>query len=243
MGALQRRRALLTGAIVAQVAALGSASVARLAAQNDLRFSQRESMVERQIAARGVKDRAVLKALRAVPRHEFVPPDLASEAYSDNPLPIGYGQTISQPYIVGYMSEMLKLAPEHKVLEIGAGSGYQAAVLSRLAREVYTIEIVEPLGVQARDRLERLGYRNIHVRIGDGYRGWPEEAPFDRIILTAAPPEIPEALIEQLAPGGRLIAPVGPSYGDQEIILVDKDAEGRIHTKTDLPVRFVPKVH
>jgi protein-L-isoaspartate(D-aspartate) O-methyltransferase len=243
MGALQRRRALLTGAIVAQVAALGSASVARLAAQNDLRFSQRESMVERQIAARGVKDRAVLKALRAVPRHEFVPPDLASEAYSDNPLPIGYGQTISQPYIVGYMSEMLKLAPEHKVLEIGAGSGYQAAVLSRLAREVYTIEIVEPLGVQARDRLERLGYRNIHVRIGDGYRGWPEEAPFDRIILTAAPPEIPEALIEQLAPGGRLIAPVGPSYGDQEIILVDKDAEGRIHTKTDLPVRFVPMVH
>ncbi len=199
-------------------------------------------MVEGQIRARGVRNPVVLEALRKVPRHQFVPPELAGEAYSDNPLPIGYGQTISQPYIVGYMSERLDLDPAHKVLEIGTGSGYQAAVLSLLAREVYSIEIIEPLGLEARQRLARLGYANVHVRVGDGYQGWPEEAPFDRIILTAAPPEIPQTLLDQLAPGGRLIAPVGPTYGLQEIILVDKDAQGRLNRKTDIPVRFVPMV-
>ena len=199
-------------------------------------------MVEGQIAARGVRDPAVLNALRKIPRHEFVPPALAGEAYSDNPLPIGSGQTISQPYIVGYMSELLDLRSEHKVLEIGTGSGYQAAVLSLLAKGVYSVEIVKGLGEEARERLARLGYPNIHVRIGDGYKGWPEEAPFDRIILTAAPPEIPQALLDQLAPGGRLVAPVGPNYGAQEIVVVDKDADGRIRRRTDLPVRFVPMV-
>ena len=199
-------------------------------------------MVEGQIIARGVRDRRVLDALRRVPRHEFVPPELAEEAYSDSPLPIGFGQTISQPYIVGYMTELLRLEPDQKVLEIGTGSGYQAAVLSLIAGEVYSIEIVEPLGLEARERLKRMGYRNIHVRIGDGYQGWPEQAPFDRIILTAAPPEIPQALIDQLAPGGRLVAPVGPGYGAQEIVIVDKDRKGQVHRRVDLPVRFVPMV-
>lgn len=199
-------------------------------------------MVERQIAARGVRDETVLRALRTVPRHEFVPASLAGEAYSDSALPIGYGQTISQPYIVGYMTELLALSPENKILEIGTGSGYQAAVLSRIAREVYSIEIVVALGKQAKERLERLGYSNVNVRVGDGYGGWPEAAPFDRIILTAAPPEIPPALLDQLAPGGRLIAPVGPGYGAQEIVVIDKDEQGRITRRVDLPVRFVPMV-
>ena len=199
-------------------------------------------MVEGQIVARGVRDRAVLVALQNVPRDKFVPPDLADQAYSDNPLPIGFGQTISQPYIVGYMSELLGLKPGQRVLEIGTGSGYQAAVLSLLAREVYSIEVIPELGTQARERLERLGYRNVHVRVGDGYKGWPEEAPFDRILLTAAPKEIPQPLLDQLAPGGRLVAPVGPTYGAQEIIVVDKDAKGKLSRRTDLPVRFVPMV-
>ena len=199
-------------------------------------------MVEGQIVARGVRDRAVLEALQSVPRDKFVPPDLADQAYSDNPLPIGFGQTISQPYIVGYMSELLGLQPGHKVLEIGTGSGYQAAVLSLLARDVYSIEIVSELGAQARERLERLGYSNVHVRIGDGYKGWPEEAPFDRILLTAAPHEVPQPLLDQLAPGGRLVAPVGPTYGAQEIIVAEKDRNGNVIRTTDLPVRFVPMI-
>ena len=199
-------------------------------------------MVEGQIAARGVRDRAVLDALRTVRREEFVPSSLAGEAYADNPLPIGHGQTISQPYIVGYMSELLRLERGHKVLEIGTGSGYQAAILSLLADEVYSIEVVEELGVEARERLARLGYANVQVRIGDGYRGWPEQAPFDRILLTAAPPDIPQALLDQLAPGGRLVAPVGASYGVQEIVVADKLQDGTIVRTTDLPVRFVPMV-
>ena len=199
-------------------------------------------MVDEQILYRGVQDSRVLKAIRETPRRLFVPSELAEQAHDDNPLPIGYGQTTSQPYIVGYMTELLRLEPQHKVLEIGTGSGYQAAVLSLLVEDVYSIEIVEPLGLEARERLERLGYRNVHVRIGDGYQGWPEQAPFDRIVLTAAPPEIPQALIDQLTPGGRLVAPVGPSYGAQEIIVIDKDERGRISRRTDLPVRFVPMV-
>jgi protein-L-isoaspartate(D-aspartate) O-methyltransferase len=238
----QGRAALLTAAIVSQTFVWGSAPTTQAAAQKTSDFERRKAMVEGQIVARGVRDPVVLQALRTIPRHEFVPPALAAEAYSDSPLPIGEGQTISQPYIVGYMTELLRLDSAHKVLEIGTGSGYQAAVLSLLAKEVYSIEIVESLGLEARERLTRLGYGNIHVRIGDGYKGWPEQAPFDRIILTAAPPEIPRALLDQLASGGRLIAPVGPNSGAQEIIVADKDAAGKIHLQTDLPVRFVPMV-
>lgn len=195
-------------------------------------------MVDGQIEARGVKNPAVLKVLRAVPRELFVPEELRAHAYADHPLPIGYGQTISQPYIVGLMSESLGLKKEHRVLEIGTGSGYQAAVLSRLAAHVYSIEIVPELAHSAAERLKSLGFPNVTVRSGDGYRGWPEEAPFDRIILTAAPPELPQVLVDQLKPGGRLIAPVGVE--EQELIVVDKSADGRTTTRTLLPVRFVP---
>jgi protein-L-isoaspartate(D-aspartate) O-methyltransferase len=203
---------------------------------------RRESMVREQILARGVSDANVLAALRAVPRHRFVPPSLAPQAYSDHPLPIGNGQTISQPYIVALMSELLDLRKSHKVLEIGTGCGYQAAVLSGLAGEVYSMEIVEELGVQARERLRTLGYGNVQVRIGNGYAGWPEQAPFDRIILTAAPEELPPALIDQLKPAGMLVAPVGPIYGNQELIVVTKDEQGKVRRSSVLPVRFVPMV-
>ena len=199
-------------------------------------------MVEQQIRARGLSNPSVLEALRKVSRHEFVPAPFIDEAYADKPLPIGFGQTISQPFIVGYMSELLRLSPDHSVLEIGTGCGYQAAILSRLAARVYSIEIIEPLGRAARARLQKLGYSNVEVRIGDGYQGWPEHAPFDRIILTAAPTKIPQALIDQLAPGGRLLAPVGPQYGAQDIVIVDKDRDGRVRRRTDIPVRFVPMV-
>jgi len=180
--------------------------------------------------------------MRKVPRHEFVPEDARGSAYLDHPLPIGYGQTISQPYVVAFMTEQLDLRPTHKVLEIGTGSGYQAAVLAELAGELFTIEIVEPLGRRAAETLATLGYDNIHVRIGNGYLGWPEEVPFDRIILTAAPEKLPETLVEQLAPGGRLVAPVGPVYGSQEIIVLDKGRDGKVRRRSVLPVQFVPMV-
>ncbi len=199
-------------------------------------------MIDRQIEARGVRDARVLKALKAVPRREFVPPDLVSEAHRDSPLPIGHGQTISQPYIVAYMSEALDVQPTHRVLEIGTGSGYQAAVLSKLARKVFSIELIPELGERAKKRLTRLGFDNVEVRIGDGYKGWPEEAPFDRIMLTAAPPSIPGALLEQLAIGGRLIAPVGPTYSVQHLVVAEKDDNGRIQMTSGMAVRFVPMV-
>ncbi|NOZ04713.1 MAG: protein-L-isoaspartate(D-aspartate) O-methyltransferase [FCB group bacterium] len=202
----------------------------------------RERMVERQIVARGVQDTSVLAAMKSVPRHLFVPEDLRSAAYSDRPLPIGYGQTISQPYIVAYMTELLEVNPEHKVLEIGTGSGYQAAVLSRLAREVYTIEIIPELGNAAAERLRELGYDNVTVRIGDGYQGWPEEAPFDRIIVTAAPEQIPPKLVEQLKPGGRMVIPTGPQWWGQDLLVVEKREDGSIKTINTIPVRFVPMV-
>ena len=202
----------------------------------------REAMVRQQIIARGVSDHNVLTALRGVPRHRFVPQALVPQAYSDRPLPIGNRQTISQPYIVAFMSELLDLRKSHKVLEIGTGCGYQAAVLSGLAGKVYSMEIVEELGVQARERLQALGYDNVEVRIGNGYAGWPEQAPFDRIILTAAPNELPQALVDQLKPGGKLVAPVGPVYGNQELVVVTKDALGKVRRRSVLPVRFVPMV-
>jgi len=197
----------------------------------------RERMVEEQIVARGVRDPRVLAALRTVPRHEFVPPAERGHAYEDRPLPIGAGQTISQPYIVAVMTELLLLEGDERVLEIGTGSGYQAAVLARLAREVYTIEIVPELATRAEADLRRLGFANVHVRQGDGYRGWPEEAPFDAILVTAAPEHVPKPLVDQLAVGGRLVLPVGDFY--QELVLVTRDELG-VHEERLLGVRFVP---
>jgi protein-L-isoaspartate(D-aspartate) O-methyltransferase len=195
-------------------------------------------MVEEQIRARDVKDEAVLDVLEEVPRHLFVPEAERADAYTDHPLAIAAGQTISQPYIVGLMSELLKVDKRSKVLEIGTGSGYQAAVLSRLAGEVYTMEIVPNLGDEAKTILSRLGYGNVHVRIGDGYKGWLEEAPFDAILLTAAPPSVPEPLLAQLKPGGRMVLPVGTIW--QELLVLTKKPDGSIETRKVLPVRFVP---
>jgi protein-L-isoaspartate(D-aspartate) O-methyltransferase len=197
----------------------------------------RLEMVERQIRARGIRDERVLQALREVPRHDFVSEDLAAAAYEDGPLGIGEGQTISQPYIVAFMTEIVQIRADSKVLEIGTGSGYQTAVLSRLAREVFSIEIVESLGKAATEKLQRLGYSNVHVRIGDGYHGWPEEAPFDSILVTAAPVRVPQPLIEQLKPGGRMIVPVGEFF--QDLILITKTETG-LHEENLIPVRFVP---
>jgi len=197
-------------------------------------------MVNEQIARRGVRDARVLEAMKAVPRHLFVPPALERRAYDDTPLPIGHGQTISQPYIVGSMTDLLRVEPGMKVLEIGAGSGYQAAILAQMGIQVYSIEIVAPLAEQARRLLEKLGYKQVVIRTGDGYAGWKEEAPFDRIIVTAAPPEEPPALIEQLKPGGRMVIPVGKEY--QELVVLDKGKDGRITRRVEYPVMFVPMV-
>jgi protein-L-isoaspartate(D-aspartate) O-methyltransferase len=197
----------------------------------------RTTMVEEQIIARDIKSPRVLEAMRTVPRHEFVPAAWRAGAYEDTPLPIGHDQTISQPYIVAYMSEALDLDPSHRVLEIGTGSGYQAAILGELAKEVFTIEIVEPLAVRARDTLARLGYKNVHVRAGNGYLGWPEEAPFDRVMVTAAPDEVPPALVTQLKVGGLMAIPVGT--GAQELRILRRTAKG-LETLRTLPVRFVP---
>jgi protein-L-isoaspartate(D-aspartate) O-methyltransferase len=195
-------------------------------------------MVRTQIAARGVKDKRVLGAMIKVKRHLFVPPGGQSEAYDDHPLSIGDGQTISQPYIVGLMSEALRLQPDARVLEIGTGSGYQAAILGELSKEVYSIEIVASLGQRASKLLAKLGYKNVHVRVGDGYKGWPEKAPFDAIMLTAAPHKVPEPLLRQLKVGGVLVAPVGAA-GDQRLIRIKRTAKG-MQQEHLLDVRFVP---
>ncbi len=200
----------------------------------------REQMVAKQIVAqgRGVRDQRVIGAMSQVPRHELVPAQVRARAYEDRPLPIGYGQTISQPFIVAFMTEALAPKPEDRVLEVGTGSGYQAAVLSRLVADVYSIEIVEPLAKRAAADLKRLGYDNVHVRAGDGYKGWPEAAPFDAIIVTCAPDHVPEPLVAQLKDGGRMIIPVGPD-GAQELVLLQK--RGTKLEKTEvLPVAFVP---
>ena len=202
---------------------------------------QRERMVADQIERRGVHNPDLLRVMRAVPRHLFVPAGLRSQAYEDHPLPIGYGATISQPYIVALMTEQLVLEKRHRVLEIGTGSGYQAAILSQLAGEVYTVEIVPELAAGAARTLRDLGYANVTVRQGDGYQGWPERAPFDRIILTAAPPEIPQVLISQLAAGGLLVAPVGSTW-NQELIVLQKTARGAIYRRSVGAVTFVPMV-
>jgi len=202
----------------------------------------RERMVREQIEARDVRDPAVLRAMRAIPRHLFVPREMRSMAYLDQPLPIGSEQTISQPYIVALMTESLQTARTHRVLEIGTGSGYQAAVLSELAGRVYSMEIVPELASRSAALLKELGYSNVTVRLGDGYLGWPEQAPFDRIILTAAPSEVPATLLSQLKPGGRLVAPVGSTPSSQELVLIEKGADGKIRRRPILPVMFVPMV-
>ncbi len=209
-----------------------------LAAQ-DRWLEKRHRMVNIQIAARGVKDAATLQAMRTVPRHLFVPSTEQSKAYEDYPLPIGYGQTISQPYIVAVMTEEIRPKTNMKVLEIGTGSGYQAAVLSGIVKEVYTIEIVPELGKQSTDRLQRLGYSNVFTKTADGYYGWPEKGPFDAIIVTAAAEFVPPPLIEQLAEGGRMIIPVGSPFLVQQLMVVDKK-KGKTTTRSLFPVRFVP---
>lgn len=200
---------------------------------------KRQVMVDQQIVARGVADPDVIHAMREIPRHAFVPPASAGQAYEDHPLPIGQGQTISQPYIVAYMTEAAQLKKSDRVLEIGTGSGYQAAILAEIVKEVYSIEIIKELAERAEKTLKSLGYTNIHVKHGDGYQGWAEHALFDAIIVTAAPEKIPERLVEQLNVGGRMVVPVG-SF-DQELYLITKTNEG-IKTETLLPVRFVPMV-
>jgi protein-L-isoaspartate(D-aspartate) O-methyltransferase len=203
--------------------------------------SLREKMVREQIEARGVRDKNVLRVMRTTPRHLFVPAALQLQAYADRPLPIGYGATISQPFVVAWMTALLQPAAAHRVLEIGTGSGYQSAVLSGLVDSVYTIEIVPQLAQSAAQQLARMGYRNVTVREGNGYAGWPERAPFDRIILTAAPKEIPKALLDQLAPDGRLVAPLGTGL-PQKLTVVDKTRAGTLRTRSVGEVRFVPMV-
>ncbi len=211
--------------------------------------AQRNRMVE-EIAAltrdtrfetgRAALSARVMTAMAKVPRHEFVPATQLLNAYANRPLSIGLGQTISQPYIVALMTDLMEVKPGDRVLEIGTGSGYQAAVLSALAGTVYTIEIVEPLGREATERLSRLGYRNVVTRIGDGYQGWPGEAPFDSIMVTAAPREVPQPLIDQLKPGGRLVVPVGGQAAGQSLLLIEKQPDGTVRRRNVLAVRFVP---
>ncbi len=213
---------------------------ARTAPQRTERQGERDAMVKRQIAARGVRDSAVLDAMRRVPRHWFVPKSLKSRAYDDRPLPIGAGQTISQPYIVALMTEALHLKADSRVLEVGTGSGYQAAVLAEITPHVFTIEIVEPLGRQAMATFERHGYTTIKAKIGDGYAGWDEHAPFDAVIVTCAPDHVPPKLIEQLKEGGRMCIPVGSQRRVQSLHLITKLADGKLDTDNLIPVRFVP---
>lgn len=202
----------------------------------------RLEMVRTQLQMQGIKKREVLEAMRKVPRHAFVPESVRPYAYRDQAMPIGYRATISQPFVVALMTELLDLKPWHKVLEIGTGSGYQAAILAELADAVYSIEIVEALAYRARADLAATGYSKVNVLYGDGYLGWPEEAPFDRIIITAAPPEIPQTLIDQLAPGGRLVAPEGESPQAQQLMILDKNRNGRVSRRTSIPVMFVPMI-
>lgn len=197
-------------------------------------------MVDTQIVERGIKDKRVIEVMKKVPRHLFVPEDIIEEAYDDRALPIGYGQTISQPYIVALMTELLELKGDEKVLEIGTGSGYQAAVLSELVKEIHTIERIEPLAAEARKRLERLGYRNIKIYIKDGTEGLPEEAPFDRIIITAATPDIPQPLVDQLKEGGIIVAPVGERYSQHMLKAIKK--AGELERYYLIPVAFVPLI-
>jgi protein-L-isoaspartate(D-aspartate) O-methyltransferase len=200
--------------------------------------AQRQQMVQQQLMARGITSERVLAAMAKVPREEFVPPDSRAASYEDGPLPIGYGQTISQPYIVAFMTEQLRPKPSDRVLEVGTGSGYQAAILAELVSDVYSIEIVEPLAKSAEATLQRLGCKNVHVKIGDGYKGWPEEGRFDAVIVTCAPDKVPQPLVDQLKDGGRMVIPVGDRFAQQLYLLEKKN--GQLKQSATLPVRFVP---
>jgi protein-L-isoaspartate(D-aspartate) O-methyltransferase len=229
-----------TGAMFLVSAVVSSAITATASAQKADQFAAaRQQMIERDLKGRDITNPAVLKAMEDVPRHRFVPSGMQDQAYADCPLPIGHGQTISQPYVVAFMTQMLEVRPDDKILEIGTGCGYQAAVLARLAQQVYTIEIVKPLADEARKLLTELGYKNIFIKAGDGFEGWSEHAPFNKIILTCAVEEIPPALIEQLKEGGRIIAPIGATYELQQLVIATKKA-GTLTYRQVLPVRFVP---
>jgi protein-L-isoaspartate(D-aspartate) O-methyltransferase len=239
----------LRNVLLALIGAATSAAPAAAAQGQDGFEPQRKRMVE-EIAAltretrletgRASLSERVIAAMAKVPRHEFVPARDRHNAYANRPLPIGMGQTISQPFIVALMTDLMEVKPGDRVLEIGTGSGYQAALLAELAGMVYTIEIVEPLAREAAERLKRLGYRNVVTKSGDGYKGWPEHAPFDAIMVTAAPREVPQPLIDQLKPGGRLVVPVGGQAAGQSLLLIEKQADGRITRRNILAVRFVP---
>ena len=229
-------------ALLATFAAVQPASGQDFAAERR-RMVEEIAAVARQTRAEVGKpafDERVMSVLARVPRHAFVPADQVANAYQNRPLPIGHGQTISQPYIVALMTDLARAEPQHKVLEVGTGSGYQAAVMAHLAKSVHTIEIVEPLGVQAAQRLKAQGYANVQVRIGDGYNGWEEQAPFDVILVTAAASHIPPPLLRQLKPGGRMVIPVGPAFLVQQLMLVEKNLDGTMSTRQILPVAFVP---
>jgi protein-L-isoaspartate(D-aspartate) O-methyltransferase len=234
------------GTMIMLFAGLGRPGYTWSAGPDESRFRVlRERMVREQIAEPPdfrdpVRDERVLSAMLAIPRHLFVDPSDVSAAYGDHPLPIGHGQTISQPYVVAFMTEMLQIKADHRVLEVGTGSGYQAAVLSLLADKVYTVEIIEPLGKEAADRLESLGYSKVHVKIADGYFGWEEKAPFDRIMVTCAASLIPPPLLQQLKPGGKMCIPVGGQYAVQYLTMVEKSQEGTVTMRKTIPVRFVP---
>ena len=235
--------------LIAVIAGQWLAGLPQPAAAADSYAAERAAMVE-QIAAevratsiyldKQALDPRVLSAMAKVPRHALVPEGVRAQAYANRPLPIGYGQTISQPYIVALMTDLLRPRPTDRVLEIGTGSGYQAAILAQLVAQVYTIEVIQPLGVRARSALQALGYRNIEVKLGDGYYGWPEHAPFDAIVVTAAASHVPPPLLKQLKPGGRMVIPVGSSFMVQQLVLVEKAPDGQITTRQILPVRFVP---
>ncbi len=226
-----RRLPALAVLAVAAFACLGASGA-------DPYIEARRRMVEEQIRQRDISQPGVLAALTRVERHRFVPASERPSAYADRPLPIGHRQTISQPYIVALMTQLLGVGPGDKVLEIGTGSGYQAAVLAEIVGQVYTIEIIEPLGLQAAGTLQRLGYRNVQVRIGDGYKGWPEKGPFDGILVTAAPPQVPRPLLDQVKVGGRIVLPVGQGW--QDLRVMTKLADGSFETRSVAPVRFVP---
>ena len=240
---MTRFTALATAAaLVASVAAVPVVSAADFAAERrqmteDIAALVRETRAE---VGKEAFDERVMDVIGKVPRHEFVPARQVRYAYDNRPLPIGYGQTISQPYIVALMTDLARTEPGDRVLEVGTGSGYQAAVMAHLANSVYTIEIIEPLGKQATERLRRLGYANVQVRVGDGYHGWPEHAPYDAILVTAAAGHIPPPLVRQLKPGGRMVIPVGAAFMVQQLMLVEKKADGAISTRQIMPVRFVP---
>ena len=230
----------MAACLAAQALAAGAAGDYGSARRGMLEEIRRSVVQTRAATGREALSPRVMQALATVPRHEFVPPELRRRAYENRPLPIGHGQTISQPYIVALMSDLLLVEAGDVVLEIGTGSGYQAAVLAAMGARVYSVEIVAPLAESAKRRLARLGYGGVEVRLGDGYHGWREHAPYDAIIVTAAPVQVPPPLVAQLAPGGRMAIPVGPRFGVQRLLLIEKAGDGRVSTRQVLPVRFVP---